>query len=46
MSKLFNNPNRAFINEYVRLWCQIRDHFVDDITTSMSALKLMTRAWH
>ena len=39
MGKLFNNPNRAFINEYVRLWCQIRDHFVDDITSSMSAFE-------
>jgi hypothetical protein len=39
MGKLFNNPNRAFINEYVRLWCRIRDHFVDDITSSMSAFE-------
>lgn len=37
MGKLFNNSNRAFINEYVRLWCRIRDHFVEDITSSMNA---------
>ena len=35
MSKLFNNPNRAFINEYVRLWSRIRDNFKDDIMNSM-----------
>ena len=39
MSILFNNPNRTYVNEFVRLWCQIRDHFVDDITSSMNAFE-------
>ena len=29
MKKLFNNPNRAFVWEYIRRWCLIRDTYLD-----------------
>lgn len=31
MKKLFNSSNRTFTNEYIRLWCQLRETFVEDI---------------
>ena len=31
MNKLFNNPNRTFINEFVKAWCMIRDTFLSDM---------------
>ena len=31
MKKLFNNPNRAFVHEYIRLWCQMRDTCLSDV---------------
>lgn len=36
MSKLFNNPNKAFVSEYVRLWCNIRDNILNDFTAQMN----------
>lgn len=31
MGKLFNNPNRTFVNEFVRRWCLIRDTYLEAI---------------
>ena len=31
MKKLFENPNRTFVHEYIRAWCRIRDTFLDDV---------------
>ena len=38
-SKLFNNANRCFVDEYVWQWRRIRDHLVADFTASMSAFR-------
>ena len=32
---LFNNSNRAFVNEYLRLWCKVRETLVDDVTNKL-----------
>ena len=31
MKKLFNNSNKAFVHEYIRAWCMIRDNFIDEV---------------
>ena len=31
MKKLFNSTNKNFTNEYVRLWCLMRDTYVNDV---------------
>ncbi len=36
MNQLFNNPNRAFVGEFVRLWCRIRESFRADITAELN----------
>ena len=36
MNQLFQNSNRAFVSEFVRLWCRIRDTFRDDIIRQMN----------
>lgn len=37
MNKLFNNSNKAFVSEFVRLWCNIRETLLDDFTAEMNA---------
>ena len=34
MNKLFNSSNKAFVNEFVRLWCLIRESYVRDIKSA------------
>ena len=36
MKDLFDNPNRAFASEVVRLWCGIRETIRDDILSQMN----------
>jgi len=36
MDKLFNSSNRAFINEYIRAWCLVRDTFVNDVNSAFN----------
>ena len=36
MKKLFNSSNKTFVNEYVRLWCLIRDSYVNDIKSTFA----------
>lgn len=31
MDKFFNSSNPAFVNAYVRAWCEMRDSFMDEI---------------
>lgn len=35
MAELFNNPNKAFVSEFVRKWCSIRETFLQDIRAFM-----------
>lgn len=37
MSELFDNSNRAYTSAFVRIWCQIRDTFVSDISAELNA---------
>ena len=34
MNKLFNSSNKTFVNEFVRLWCLIRESYVRDIKSA------------
>ena len=36
MAQLFSNSNRAFVGEFVRLWCRIRDDFKNNITRELN----------
>jgi len=38
MTELFDNPNKAFVSEFVRLWCEIRETFLQDIKSYMYGL--------
>ena len=31
MKDLFNNSNKAFVHEFIRAWCMIRDNFIDEV---------------
>lgn len=35
MMPLFNNTNRAFVNEYLRLWCRVRETIVEDVSNML-----------
>lgn len=37
MSELFNNSNRAFVSEFVRAWCQIRETLIKDMESELNA---------
>lgn len=37
MTDLFNNSNKAFVSEFVRVWCAMRETFADDLSREMDA---------
>ena len=37
MDQLFDSSNRAYVSEFVRVWCQIRETFVQDIHQELNA---------
>lgn len=36
MDQLFANSNRAYVSEFVRIWCSIRETFISDINAAMN----------
>ena len=34
MQKFFNSTNKAFVNDYVRLWCQLRETFYNEMVNT------------
>lgn len=39
MTPLFNSPNKAFTNEYVKLWCQIRSSIVNNVKAGLTSFR-------
>ena len=37
MNELFTNSNRAFVSEFVRVWCQVRETIVNDMARELDA---------
>ena len=37
MNELFTNTNRAFVSEFVKVWCQIRETLVDEMSRQLNA---------
>ncbi len=39
MTVFFQNSNKAFVNEFVKLWCQLRSSIVDDVKAGLAAFR-------